>query len=216
MSISFVKPALKPPQTVASMAATDGELLMRFHRYDDETAFAEVVERHGRLVWLVCQQVLRNRADVEDAFQATFLVLAQKANTIRASESAAAWLYKVAYRTAIAARRRRSSRREESLASEPPQGEAALPLLGDRHMHSVLMEELRGLPSSYQAVLVMRYLEGQSRRSIAAKPIRQLAKCKDAWHAADACSVREWFAAVFRYHSRWLVLVEPRYRHRRQ
>lgn len=169
MSISFVNPALKPPQTAASMAATDGELLMRFQRHDDEEAFAEVVERHGRLVWLVCQQVLRNRADVEDAFQATFLVLAQKANTIHASKSAAAWLYKVAYRTAIAARRRRSSRREESLASEPPQGEAALPLLGDRHMHSVLMEELRGLPTSYQAVLVMRYLEGQSRRSIAAQ-----------------------------------------------
>ena len=58
--------------------ATDGELLMRFQRHRDDQAFAEVVERHGRLVWIVCQQALRHRQDVEDAFQATFLILAQR------------------------------------------------------------------------------------------------------------------------------------------
>ncbi|MEX2168860.1 MAG: sigma-70 family RNA polymerase sigma factor [Pirellulales bacterium] len=156
--------------------ATDGELLMRFERHRDEQAFAEVIERHGRLVWIVCQQSLRHHQDVEDAFQATFLILAQRATTIRASDSAAAWLYRVAQRTAIAARRRRSRRREESLTAEPPQGEEALPVIHDRQMLYVLMEELRALPERYQTPLVLRYFEGQSRRAIAEQTDSTLAQ----------------------------------------
>ena len=79
---------------------------MRFVRQRDHQAFAEIVERHGRLVWMICRQVLRHRQDVEDAFQATFLILAERGRTIRASDSAAAWLFKVAQRTALAARRK--------------------------------------------------------------------------------------------------------------
>jgi RNA polymerase sigma factor (sigma-70 family) len=151
----------------ATLVPTDGELLMRFLRHNDHAAFAEVVERHGRLVWLVCHQILRHRHDVEDAFQATFLILAQRAAAIRAADSAAAWLFKVAQRTALAARRKRLRRREESLAAEPPIGEAALPMLCDREMRYALLEELHALPARYQTALLMRYLEGHSRRRIA-------------------------------------------------
>jgi RNA polymerase sigma factor (sigma-70 family) len=149
------------------ITATDGELLMRFVRHRDEAAFAQVVERHGRLVWVVCRQVLRHHQDVEDAFQATFLILAQRASAIRASDSVAAWLFKVAQRTALAARRKRTRRREEPLSTDPPAGEEALPMIQQREMLYVLMEELGGLPKRYQLPLVLRYLEGQSRRAIA-------------------------------------------------
>jgi RNA polymerase sigma factor (sigma-70 family) len=152
---------------VESIVATDGELLMRFLRYNDQQAFADVVERHGGLVWLVCREVLRQHQDVEDAFQATFLILAQRAWGIRSGDSVGAWLFKVAQRTAIAARRKRARQREESLVGEPPVGEEALPLLHDRQMRFILLDELRAMPVRYQTPLVLRYLEGQSRRSIA-------------------------------------------------
>src|SRR6185503_5185918 len=99
-----------------SILSTDGELLMRFVRHRDDGAFAEIVARHGGLVWIVCRDVLRHHQDVEVAFQATFFILAERAGSIRSSESAAAWLYKVAQRTSLAARRKRSRRREEELA----------------------------------------------------------------------------------------------------
>ena len=81
--------------------ATDGELIMRFVRHRDHEAFAQIVERHGRLVWIVCRQVLGQHHDVEDAFQATFLILAERARSIRVRDSVASWLYKVAMRTAL-------------------------------------------------------------------------------------------------------------------
>ena len=147
--------------------ATDGELLMRFVRQRDHGAFAQIVERHGRLVWMICRQVLRHHQDVEDAFQATFLILAERAQTIRASDSAAAWLFGVAQRTALAARRKRSRRREESLVDEPPVGEESVRAIDNREMLYVLLREIDNLPARYQTPLVMRYLEGQSRRAIA-------------------------------------------------
>ena len=104
---------------VSPIRPTDGERLMRFCRYRDEAAFAEVVEIHAALVWGVCSQVLRHRQDVEDAFQATFLILARKAKSIRACESAAGWLYRVAFRTALLARNRRGRRAAEPLYDEP-------------------------------------------------------------------------------------------------
>src|SRR5207248_1669100 len=139
----------------------------RFVRHHDHWAFAEIVERHGRLVWMICRQVLRHHQDVEDAFQATFLILAQRARTIRSSDSTAAWLYKVAMRTALSARRKRQRRREEPLVADPPVGPAVLPIIDDREMLYVLLQEMRMLPERYQTPLVMRYLEGQSRRAIA-------------------------------------------------
>jgi RNA polymerase sigma factor (sigma-70 family) len=150
-----------------AILATDGELLMRFVRQRDHAAYAQIVERHGRLVWMICQQVLRHHQDVEDAFQATFLILAERAQSIRASDSASAWLFGVAQRTALAARRKRFRRREESLVDEPPVGEESVRAIDNREMLYVLLREIDNLPARYQTPLVMRYLEGQSRRAIA-------------------------------------------------
>ncbi len=147
---------------------TDGELLMLFVNESDEVAFAELIERHGPMVWRVCRGILFKQQDAEDAYQATFLLLARKAKQIRSDDSAAGWLYRVAYRTALSAKRRSRRRREEQLESEPVgQAEEAFPDLMGRQMVAILLEELRSIPKKYQEPLVMRYLEGQSRRKIA-------------------------------------------------
>lgn len=81
-------------------AATDRELLLRFLAGDD-SAFSEVVRRYAGLVINVCQRILRNPCDVEDAFQATFLVLARKARSLEWQDSIAGWLHQTARRSAL-------------------------------------------------------------------------------------------------------------------
>src|SRR5438445_417988 len=80
---------------------TDGELLRAYATTHDEAAFAELLRRHGPLVWGVCARSLSSVQDAEDAFQATFLVLARGANSINKGESLASWLFGVARRAAI-------------------------------------------------------------------------------------------------------------------
>src|SRR5262245_9313966 len=80
---------------------TEGELLQQFVASHDEAVFNALVQRHGRLVWSVCRNVLRQPEDVEDAFQATFLILTRSAGSIRKQPSVASWLYGVAYRIAM-------------------------------------------------------------------------------------------------------------------
>src|SRR5688572_14668964 len=81
--------------------ATDADLLERFAGRREEAAFTALVQRHGPLVLSVCRRVLGNAEDVDDAFQATFLVLVRKADSIRKRGSVASWLYGVAYRVAL-------------------------------------------------------------------------------------------------------------------
>src|SRR5205085_10939185 len=83
---------------------SDRELLDAFVATKDPQAFAALLRRHAPLVMAACRQVLRDEADVEDAFQATFLVLHQKAAMIRKSQSVGSWLFCVARRIALAAR----------------------------------------------------------------------------------------------------------------
>src|SRR5215475_9390385 len=98
---------------------SDGQLLRRFAAQRDPSAFAALVQRHGGLVWGVCRHALHHH-DAEDAFQATFLVLAKKADSIRRARSISSWLYGVAHRIALKVKRdaaRRRAREEKATLS---------------------------------------------------------------------------------------------------
>src|SRR5215472_11632849 len=91
---------------------SDGQLLQRFAAAREEAAFAALLQRHGGLVWSVCRHVLHREHDAEDAFQATFLVLARRATAIRKSDSVASWLHGVAYRISVKAKKMTAKRQE--------------------------------------------------------------------------------------------------------
>ncbi len=139
---------------------SDQQLLAQFVTRQDQASFALLVSRHGPMVLSVCLRVLRQTQDAEDAFQATFLVLAQKAATIRKRESVGCFLHGVPYRTAaklraqiihrVAQERRLPARSDASPAED----------ITWRELRSVLDEELRKLPEPYRAPLVLCYLEG--------------------------------------------------------
>jgi RNA polymerase sigma factor (sigma-70 family) len=140
----------------------DQQLLERFIHRHDEVAFEALVQRHGPLVLGVCRRVLRHEQDAEDAFQATFLVLAQKAASIRKLGSVSSWLYGVANCIAVKARMNAAKRRShENQAAGMPTEEPAEDASW-RELRSVLDEELQRLPEKYRAPLVLCYLEGKT------------------------------------------------------
>jgi RNA polymerase sigma factor (sigma-70 family) len=141
---------------------TDRELLESFSRTGQEWAFAVLVRRHGPLVWGVCRRVLVHTQDAEDIFQATFLVLARKASTVRWQDGVASWLYQVAYRLARKSRTEVQRRKLRERAAAIPSTESPIVdvVAGIRQ---VLDEELARLPKAYRAPLVLCYLQGKSR-----------------------------------------------------
>jgi RNA polymerase sigma factor (sigma-70 family) len=146
---------------------SDAQLLERFAARQSEAAFAVLVERHGPLVHSVCRRVLQNAHDTEDAFQATFLILARKAHTIHRHQSLASWLYKVAYRIALRARAgiaRRRSQEIEAVQSQPPPSPAEV---GQRELGQLLDEEVQRLPEKYRAPVLLCYLQGQTNEQAA-------------------------------------------------
>jgi RNA polymerase sigma factor (sigma-70 family) len=146
----------------------DQELLQRFVRQGDESAFGELVKKHGSLVLAVCRGVLGHHQDAEDAFQATFLVLARKASSIRKPGSLASWLYGVAYRLALKARAR-DVKQSTRLPAAAPQVNEATPLddLTWRELREVLHEELDKLPDAYRGALLLCYWEGKTQEEAA-------------------------------------------------
>ncbi len=146
----------------ATGVLSDQQLLESFLSQQSEAAFTALVQRHGAMVFGVCRRLLRHTQDAEDAFQATFLALAQQAVSIRRHESVGSWLHGVAIR--VAAKLKRTAARRavhEGRLSPRPTGDAMDDITW-RELRSVLDEELRSLPEKYRAPLVLCYLEART------------------------------------------------------
>jgi RNA polymerase sigma factor (sigma-70 family) len=138
---------------------SDAELLERYARSRDETAFELLLWRHGSMVHGVCRRLLRRAEDAEDAFQATFLTLVRKAATIRRGASLGAWLYQVAYRVALRARARATA--ADTPVAEPASA-ARCEEVDWRDLGSILDEEVRNLPARYRDTVILCFLEGRT------------------------------------------------------
>jgi RNA polymerase sigma factor (sigma-70 family) len=149
----------------------DAALLERYARRRDEDAFAELLARHGPMVWRVCRRVLNDAHAAEDAFQATFLVLARRAGSIRRPEAVSGWLYGVALRVARKARSAGFRRRLHQTTAdglEPPcpaPGPAAV--LTRRELLDAVDEEVRRLPEISRLPVLLCCLEGLSQEEAA-------------------------------------------------
>ncbi|MGO9467965.1 MAG: RNA polymerase sigma factor [Isosphaeraceae bacterium] len=162
----FPRGSLDTLWTVGALGAmTDGELLDHFQVHRDtsgQDAFRILVQRHGPMVLGLCRSLLRDTHDAEDAFQATFLVLVRRADSIRNRATLGPWLCGVTYRVARRARVRsiRRRRHEVAVVDEP-----AGPSGADRDRTSTeaaIQEEIARLPESLRAPLVLCCLEGAS------------------------------------------------------
>jgi RNA polymerase sigma factor (sigma-70 family) len=145
---------------------SDGQLLTRFIAERDEAAFSALVRRHGPMVLGVCRRILGNAHDTDDAFQATFLVLVQKARSVLNHEAIGSWLHTVACRSAQQAKVRnmRRQHRERAVGGLP---RALAPPTEPNDWQPLVDEELRRLPEKYRAAIVLCDLEGRPRREAA-------------------------------------------------
>lgn len=154
--------------------SSDEELLVTFldgEADSSEEAFRAIVVRHGPMVMGVCRHALHHEHDAEDAFQADFLTLARKADTIRDRRVLSGWLYEVAYRIAIRARANAVRRRDQEGQGAAMSAEATTP----EHEKTVTLDELRPvlhdevnrLPEKYRLPITLSYLEGTSNEEVA-------------------------------------------------
>ncbi len=140
----------------------DAELLSRFARHRDEAAFTALVRRHDPMVLAVCRRVVRDGHMAEDAFQATFLVLARKAGSLARPELLGHWLHGVAYRTAAKARTETAKRRVHERQAVRPQEINPSDEFDWQDLRAVLDEEVNRLPDRYRVPVVLCYLQGQT------------------------------------------------------
>ena len=142
---------------------SDRALLDRFLASRDESAFTVLIERHGPMVLGVCRRSLPNLHDAEDACQATFLVLARKAASVRKKSSLGSWLHGVACRVAANLKRDHARRkaREREVGAKAPMDPAAE--VTWREVQTILDEELQRLPDRYRTPMILCYLECMTR-----------------------------------------------------
>jgi RNA polymerase sigma factor (sigma-70 family) len=148
-------------------SASDRELLASFAETRDGDAFAALVRRHGPMVLGLARRVVGDCQLGEDLFQATFLVLARKAHTIRRPEALPAWLHGVAFRLALRAKKYRIRRREREAQARPLASSDPLDELSGRELLAILDQELNKLSDVYRLPLILCGLEGLSQEEAA-------------------------------------------------
>jgi RNA polymerase sigma factor (sigma-70 family) len=155
--------------TVAGLGSES--LLRRFATRGDEAAFSAIVARHGPMVLGVCRRALRDSHDVEDAFQATFLVFVRKARSIRDGDTLGPWLYGVARRVATRARVVVSQHRtnERTGIDLDPAGSAAEADAEQLEIRALIDAEISRLPERYRAAIILCDLEGCSQPEAASR-----------------------------------------------
>jgi RNA polymerase sigma factor (sigma-70 family) len=166
MADTPLQPVLTHLRRLAGADAADQHLVERFAAARDEAAFEVLVRRHGPMVLGVCRRLLVDPADVDDAFQATFLVLVRKARTLADPGRVGAWLHGVACRTAREARSRRAWRatRERQVDALP---ERPATVSADNERRGLVDEEVGRLPEKYRVAVVLCELQGHSREQAA-------------------------------------------------
>src|SRR4051812_32704377 len=149
----------------------DDQLLAAFVASRDESAFQQIVRRHGPMVHGVCRRVLGNADDADDAFQAVFLVLVRKANSVRPGNLLGNWLHGVAVNVARKGRELNARRRHHEAAAvqagEP--GASATGVADTGELREVIDQELSRLPADYRAAVVACDLEGRTRKEAASQ-----------------------------------------------
>src|SRR4051795_13273101 len=138
---------------------SEWQLLDCYATRRDDSAFEALVARHGPMVLGVCRRVLDDPHAVEDAFQATFLVLVRKAGSLGPRDAIGHWLYGVACRVALRARSESARRRSSEVPMGRVEGLARVNEPGIDEIAPILDEEIARLPSKYRAPVVLCYLE---------------------------------------------------------
>jgi RNA polymerase sigma-70 factor (ECF subfamily) len=146
---------------------SDAQLLESFLTLRDETAFEALLRRHGPMVLGVCYRVLRHTQDAEDAFQATFVVLARKAASLQSRDLLGNWLYGVAHRTAMKARAMSIKRRSKERRAGAMRLEATPSDGSSDELLTQLDGALSHLPDKYREAIVLCELEGKSHQEVA-------------------------------------------------
>jgi RNA polymerase sigma factor (sigma-70 family) len=160
--LRYLKTITNPAQ-----GTEDGDLLAAYCTRRDGEAFGELVQRYGGMVFGVCRRVLGEETDAEDAFQATFVLLARRAATIDRERPLASWLYTVAYQTALKARARRERRRQVERQAPTrmiaPQSTSA----ENQDLRAVLDQELLGLAERDRELILLCDIQGKGHRTVA-------------------------------------------------
>jgi RNA polymerase sigma factor (sigma-70 family) len=146
---------------------SDAELLARFVAHGEEAAFGVLLRRLGPMVMHVCRRILGQAQDAEDAFQATFLVLARKAGSIRKRASVASWLHGVAQRMALAAKAQAARRHARERRAADMRQNSDLADRAWQELQATLEHALRQVPEKYRAPLLLCYLEGKTQEEAA-------------------------------------------------
>ncbi len=143
--------------TLAGLA--DAQILERYVAQRDELSFTALVQRHGPMVLAVCRSVLDDPNDADDAFQATFLLLARKAKSLWVNDSLGGWLHRVASRIAIQMKSDAVRRRDQERRAAEKMGMARTSDPLENDTFRVLHQEIDRLPERYRKPIILCYLE---------------------------------------------------------